>query len=198
MPATGRARLVVLSGPSGAGKTTVLRSVFQQCSLPLVASVSATTRPPRPGEVDGSDYHFLSTEEFEARRTRGEFLECFEVFGRGHWYGTLLEEVRAGLAAGKWVVLEVDVQGALSVMQQHDDAISIFVRPSSVAELERRLRGRGTETEAAIRRRLRQAREELALAHRYRYQVINDDVAGAVRQICDILTQESEADPDAR
>ena len=81
-------------------------------------SVSATTRPPRPGETDGIDYHFLSDEEFQLRRQRGDFLECFEVFGQGHWYGTLRSEVTTGLAAGKWVVLEIDVQGALAVMQR--------------------------------------------------------------------------------
>ena len=191
-------RLIVVSGPSGAGKTTVLRGVFQRCRLPLVASVSATTRAARPGEIDGKDYHFLSNEEFELRRKRGEFLECFEVFGRGYWYGTLSSEVTSGLAAGKWVVLEIDVQGALAVMQRHDDVISIFIQPGSRQELERRLRGRKTETEEAIQRRLEQADQELALADRYRYRVINDDVDRAVLETCNILTQESEADRDAR
>ncbi len=186
-----------MSGPSGAGKTTVLRRLFERCRLPLVASVSATTRPPRPGETDGVDYHFLSDEQFAARRERGEFLECFEVFGRGHWYGTLSDEVTTGLEAGKWVILEIDVQGALSVMQSRDDAVSIFIRPESADEIERRLRGRATEAEEAIQRRLQQAHGELALADRYRYQVINDDVERAVQEICDILTQESEAAEDA-
>jgi len=105
-------RLVVISGPSGAGKTTLVERVFQKCPLPLVRSVSATTRPPRRGETNGVDYHFLSPEEFQARKNRGEFLECFEVFGRGYWYGTLSSEVATGLAAGKWVVLNIDVNGA--------------------------------------------------------------------------------------
>ena len=191
-------KLIIVSGPSGAGKTTVLRGVFQRCRGPLVASVSATTRPPRPGEVDGRDYHFLSGEDFQLRRKKGEFIECFEVFGRGYWYGTLASEVTSGLQAGKWVVLEIDVQGALAVMQRYEDVISIFVRPSSLAEIERRLRGRGTESEEAIRRRLQEADQELALAHRYRFQVVNDDVDQAVEEICNILTQQSEADRDAR
>ncbi len=198
MPVDSSGKLVIVSGPSGAGKTTVMRGVFRQSALPLVASVSATTRAARPDEVDGIDYHFLTEEEFDARRKRGDFLECFELFGRGYWYGTLQSEVTTGLEAGKWVVLEIDVQGALAVMQRYADAVSIFVRPSSIEELQRRLRNRGTETDEAIQRRLQQANRELALADRYRYQVINDDIDQAVREICDILTQESEADRDAR
>jgi guanylate kinase len=187
-----KGRLVVVSGPSGAGKTSVMRRVYRTCGVPLVRSISATTRPPRSDETDGADYHFLSEEEFASRRARGDFLECFQVFGRGYWYGTLRSEVATGLAAGKWVVLEIDVQGALAVMGQFPDAITIFVRPGSVAELERRLRGRGTETEEAIQRRLARANEELRLADRYRYQVINDQIDRAVDEICHILTQHGE------
>lgn len=183
---------IIVSGPSGAGKTTVLRGVFEKFDgkQVLVSSVSATTRPPRPGEVDGVDYHFLTKEEFDLRRRGGEFIECFEVFGRGFWYGTLKSEVSSGLNAGKWVVLEIDVQGALAVMQSHPDAISIFVHPDSIEGLQRRLRGRGTETEEALQRRLQKASSELALADRYDYQVVNDDLDRAVQEICDILTQE--------
>lgn len=190
---------MVVSGPSGVGKTTLMRRVFEHPPVPLVRSISATTRPPRPGEVDGVDYHFLTQQEFQLRRKRGEFLECFDVFGRGHWYGTLLSEVTSGLEAGKWVVLEIDVQGALAVIQRHHDAVTIFVRPASIEQLEGRLRGRGTETEEATRRRLEQAEHELSLADRYRYQVVNGDLDQAVRRISDILTQEqeSEADQDA-
>lgn len=181
-------RLVVVSGPSGAGKTSVMQRVFDASTLPLVRSVSATTRSPRLGETDGVDYHFLTDGDFQTRRQRGDFLECFEVFGQGHWYGTLESEVATGLAAGKWVVLEIDVQGALTVMQQFPDAITIFIRPSSRQELERRLRGRGTETEEAIESRLARADRELALADRYQYQVINDNMDQAVQELCGILT----------
>jgi guanylate kinase len=189
-------KLVVVSGPSGAGKTTLLRLVRQRCGVPLVAGVSATTRPPRPGEVDGTDYHFLTPQEFDERRGRGEFLECYEVFNRGYWYGTLWSEVAAGLKAGKWVVLNIDVNGAQAVLERYRDAISIFVRPSSMEELRRRLELRGTETEAAIRRRLEQAQYELTLADRYRYQVINDQIDLAVEQICGILTEQWEKERD--
>lgn len=180
-------RIVIISGPSGAGKSTVVRRLLQQCRLPLVLSVSATTRAPRPGEQDGVDYHFLSAAEFARRRAAGEFLECKEVYGRGHWYGTLRSETATGLAAGNWVILEIDVQGALAVLEECPQALTIFVHPGSPEELERRLRGRGTESEDSIRRRLDAARQEMAFRDRYRYQVVNDDLDRATREICTIL-----------
>jgi guanylate kinase len=185
-----RGRIVVVSGPSGVGKTTVLRQVYQCSPVPLVASVSATTRPPRPGEVHGVDYYFLTEEEFARRREQGEFIECFQVFGRDYWYGTLASEVAGRLEAGQWVLLEIDVQGAREALARYPDALTIFLRPSSLEELERRLRGRGTEKEEAVQRRLEQARTELAQASWYRYQVINDKVDQAVQAICDILVRE--------
>jgi guanylate kinase len=186
-PAITNGKVVIVSGPSGAGKTTVMRRVFRECPLPLKHSVSATTRPPRPGEIDGRDYFFLAPEVFAEYRERGEFLECFEVFGRGYWYGTLWSEVQAGFEAGEWVVLEIDVQGAMAAMERFPDALSIFIRPGSFEELERRLRGRGTETEDAVSRRLARAKQELELADRYRHQVVNDDIDQAVAEICSIL-----------
>jgi len=187
MPNSTAGTLVVISGPSGAGKTTVLRRVFEECGRPLRASISATTRSPRPGETDGVDYHFLSRDEFARRREAGEFLEACEVFGTGDWYGTLRSEVTPSLTGGEWVVLEIDVQGTLALLDEFPDALTIFVRPSSIDELERRLKARGTESEAAIRRRLETARHELEFAGRYRYQVINDDVDRAVAEMCRIL-----------
>jgi guanylate kinase len=163
-----------------------LKGLLERCPG-LAMSVSATTRPARAGEHDGVDYYFLSAAEFERRRATGEFLECYEVFGRGYWYGTLASEVAPSLAAGKSIVLEIDVQGAMAVLQRYPDALTIFVHSSSLEELERRLRGRGTETEDAIRRRLEVARRELAAADRYRHQVVNDDVDRAVQEICDII-----------
>lgn len=182
-------RIVVFSGPSGVGKTTVVHRVLETCPLPLTLSISATTREPRAGEVDGVDYYFLSKAEFERRQEAGEFLESFEVFGRGHWYGTLRSEVATSLNAGKWVALEIDVNGAMQVIEQYPDAITIFVRSASLQELERRLRGRGTETEEKIQRRLETARAELEFLDRYRYVVVNDTVEQAAREICEILTQ---------
>jgi guanylate kinase len=180
-------RLIVLSGPSGVGKSTVLRSLLARHPDRLRLSVSATTRPPRPGEQEGVDYYFLTPQEFARRRQAGEFLECCEVFGRGHWYGTLLSEVTSSPGDEKGVVLDIDVDGAEKVRAQFPYAPTIFLRPSSEAELERRLRARGTESEEAIQRRLEVARRELARADQYKYQVVNDTVDRAVEQISEIL-----------
>lgn len=185
-------RIIIVSGPSGVGKGTVLREVFLRCRLPLMSSVSATTRSPRPGETDGEHYHFMSREEFTRRREHGEFLECFEVFKGGDWYGTLHEQVKQAVADGQWIVLEVDVQGAMAVMEQHPEAISIFISVDDEEELERRLRGRGTESEEAVQRRLARARLEMAEADKYRHTVINDTVEKAAERLCDILLQNAE------
>jgi guanylate kinase len=180
-------RLVIISGPSGAGKSTVVRRLLERCPLPLVLSVSATTRPPRPGEQDGVDYHFLAPEEFRRRAAADQFLEWKEVFGRGHLYGTLRSETQAGLADGRWVVLEIDVEGAMTVLQQHPEAITIFLHPGSAEQLEQRLRHRGTESEQSIRRRLEVAGREMDCRERYQYEIVNDTVDRAVQEICDIL-----------
>ena len=179
-------KLVVISGPSGVGKSTILRRLLTD--LPqLIPSVSATTRPPRAGERDGIDYHFLSAEEFEKRRAAGEFLECCRVYGRQHWYGTLVAEVAPRLAAGAWVVLEIDVEGTLSILERYPDAVTIFVEPGRPEQLEERLTGRGTESPEAMARRLEVARRELLEAHRYQHQVVNENLEAAVDSIKRIL-----------
>lgn len=186
-------RLVIVSGPSGAGKTTVVQRVFQRGSVPLAAAVTATTRPPRDGERDGVDYHFLTPEEFARRRRNGEFLETCEVFGKGVWYGTPRSEVESKLQTGSWVLLNIDVDGAREVMNRYPDAISIFISPGDEVELERRLRQRGTDNEESIRRRLQRARYEMAQANHYRHVVINDQVERAADEIARILSQYQES-----
>lgn len=186
-------KLFIISGPSGSGKSTVLRRLLESCDVPMVLSVSATTRPPRPGEQNGIDYHFLSDDEFQAALARGEFLEAKEVFGHGRWYGTLWSEVRRGWQDGKAVILEIDVEGALTAKQAVPDAVMIFLHPGSVEELERRLRARATESEDEVRRRLETARRELEKLPLYQYEVINDDVERAAYEICEIIRRETGA-----
>lgn len=181
------AHLVILSGPSGVGKSSVVRRLLERCDLPLELSVSATTRPPRTGEVEGRDYLFLSPAEFQRRKANGDFLESAEVFGRGDWYGTLRETVTTGLKQGKWLILEIDVEGALQVLASFPRAVTIFIHPGSPQELERRLRGRKTESEVDIQRRLEVARRELSFADQYRFVVRNDDLDQAVNEICQLL-----------
>jgi len=187
MTPTRLGKLVVISGPSGVGKSTVVRQVLARLGDRMYLSVSATTRPPRPDERDGVDYYFLSDAEFARRCAAGDFLECIEVFGRGHWYGTLWSEVRSSLARGKWVILEIDVDGAREVLEQYSEAVMIFIRPASLGELERRLRSRGTEDEESVQRRMAVARHELHLSDQYDYQVVNVTVPQAVDEVCEIL-----------
>lgn len=186
-PATDTQRVVIISGPSGAGKSTIVRELLGSCPLPLRLSVSATTRAPRPGEQNGVNYHFLTLAEFAQRRAAGEFLECKEVFGRGDWYGTLESEVQAGLRQGCWMVLEIDVEGAMAVLQRFPSAITIFLYVGTLEELERRLRDRGTDKEDAIQRRLEVARRELEALPFYRHRVVNHTVEQSVVDICEIL-----------
>ena len=189
-------RLIIISGPSGAGKSTVVRRLLTECKLPLQLSVSATTRQPRPGEEDGKDYFFLSPDKFSDLQQADAFLECKEVFGHGHWYGTLREQVAAAIDDGKWVILEIDVQGAMAVLEKAEfDPITLFIHPGGIKELERRLRSRGTEDEDSINRRLATAESEMPFAHRYQYEIINGDVDNAVAEICQILNDQREKHP---
>ncbi len=182
--------ILVLSGPSGSGKTTIVNRLIAESPVKLVKAVSATTRPPRKQEIDGEDYYFLSADEFEQKRQAGEFLECAEVFGAGYWYGTLRSELDRAKRAEGWALLEIDVQGALNVMQEYPQTVTIFLTASSEQEYEKRLRARGTDSEESILRRMETARRELNMAERYRYRVVNDDLDRAVREICEILARE--------
>ncbi len=177
--------LVILSGPSGAGKSTVLRRLLALGDLPLHLSVSATTRPPRGPERDGVDYHFWTRERFDACVAAGEFLEWAEVWG--NCYGTLRAEVEPYRARGVGVILDIDVQGAAQLRNNCPDAVTVFLRTSSLDEYERRLRHRHTEDEPAIQRRLAGARAELAHAGEYQHQVMNDELEAAVADLHALL-----------
>lgn len=178
-----RGRLIVVSGPTASGKSTLWRRLVQRPGVAF--SVSATTRPPRAGETDGQDYFFITPEEFERRAGAGEFLEWARVHGR--FYGTPRAGVEAALATGRDVVLEIDVQGAAQIRRSGLPAVSIFVMPPSYEVLEQRLRARGTEDESEIQRRLTVVRSEMAEAPHYDHQVVNDDLNRMVAEVEAIL-----------
>ena len=173
-----RGFLFIVSSPSGGGKTTLIRRLLAEPpGEALRFSVSHTTRPQRDGEVDGREYHFVTAGEFEKMARNGEFLEHNEV--HGNFYGTAKAEVLPRLAAGEDVVLDIDVQGARDIRAAHPEAISIFIVPSSAAELERRLRARGLDGEDAIRKRLINAAKEVEQAEAFQYVIVNDDLERA-------------------
>jgi guanylate kinase len=182
--------LIILSGPAGVGKTTVITRLLQEPGgMPLRQSVSVTTRPPRDGEVDGVAYHFWARQRFLDQVAAGGFLEWAEV--HDHHYGTLRGEVDDYRARGVGVILVIDVQGAAQVRRLYPDVIDVFLEPPSLAELERRLRGRGSESEATLQRRLANARRELERAGEYRYRLVSDNVERTVAGLRQIIAQHS-------
>ncbi|WP_457568455.1 guanylate kinase [Desulfurobacterium sp.] len=179
--------LIVISAPSGTGKTTLVNMLMK--SHPDMAfSVSCTTRKPRPGEINGKDYYFISLEEFEKKIEKNELLEWAEVYG--NFYGTPKDRVIKALNEGKDILLDIDTQGALQVKKNYPDAVLIFILPPSLAELERRLKSRGTEDEETVEKRLLIARRELKFATRYDYIIINDKINEAYKKLESIVTAE--------
>lgn len=181
-----RGVLFVFSGPSGVGKGTLKAKLFEEFADRIAYSVSATTRGPREGEVDGKDYFFISRQEFERRVKNNEFLEHAQF--AGNCYGTPRAYVEKLLDSGMNVVLEIDVQGALQVMKSMPECVSVFILPPSFEELEHRLRGRGTETEEKVRERLETAKRELPYAPQYDYQIVNGgDIEAAYQSLRDVF-----------
>ena len=179
--------LIVISGASGTGKGTVCKELLTR-EAGIAYSVSATSRTPRAGEQDGREYYFRTRAEFEKMIAAGEFLEYADVYG--NYYGTPLAPIEERRAAGEDILLEIDTQGALNVMERCPDGTFIFLLPPSLEELQRRITGRGTESEESLARRLAAARDEILLGKRYRYAVLNDAVEAATERIQTILAPE--------
>jgi guanylate kinase len=187
-PETGR--LYVITAPSGAGKTSLVKALMQR-EPKLRFSVSYTTRAPRSNEVDGRDYHFISRESFEGMRQRGEFLEHAQVFDNA--YGTGLASVEKALAAGTLLLLEIDWQGARQVRARLPRARTIFILPPARAALEQRLRGRSTDSDAVIARRLRDAAEDIAHFREFDFVVVNDEFERAVEELLSVIHERGAA-----
>ena len=182
--------LLVISGPSGTGKGTLIKRLMDEDSS-LVFSVSATTRAPRPGEIDGVHYHFVTNEQYDQLVAENAFVEYANV--HGNRYGTLRSEVYQRLERGENVVLDIDVQGALNVIASEKEKVSIFILPPSMKVLRERLTGRGTETEEAVERRLHNAIWEISQKDQYEYKVINDDLDDCVRKLQAIITAQKQS-----
>jgi len=183
-----RGLFVIISGPSGVGKGTVRKALFEMEGHDLVYSISMTTREKREGEVDGVDYFFVTEEEFEKRIKEGKFLEYAKFVG--HYYGTPKDKIDAQLAKGKEVVLEIEVQGANQVREKAKDGVFIFIAPPSRGALYKRLLRRGTDSEKSINKRMDKANREFPLAHKYDYIVVNDEVTNAADRIMAIIRAE--------
>jgi guanylate kinase len=188
-----RGRLIVIAGPSGVGKGSVVKELLSRDSDGLALSVSATTRPPRPTEVDGRDYHFVDADAFDRLILEHGLLEWAEVFGNR--YGTPSEFVQVQRSSGRDVILEIDVQGAGQIRERVPEALLILLEPPSLDELARRLRGRGTESEERIERRLAEAARELDQRNLFDHVVVNDDLRTASSQVAAII-QASRSDSE--
>jgi guanylate kinase len=181
-----RGMLLVVSAPSGAGKTTIVKEVLRQYPS-FGFSVSATTRQKRPGEVDGKDYFFISRDEFQRRIADGELVEFEEIYS--NYYGTLKSEVEKALSNGQDIVFDVDVNGGLSIKAKFPEAVLIFVKPPSAEILRKRLEGRGSETAEQIDRRMGRVQMELEKGERFDYIIINDELKRAVNEVFDIINK---------
>ena len=182
-------KLIVITGPSGVGKGTIVRSLTRKYPQ-LYLSISATTRKPRPGEVDGRDYYFLSRAEFKSAIADGEFLEWAEY--AGNYYGTPKTKVQKLIDSGKWILLEIELIGARIVSELFPDAVKIFLLPPSMAELEARLHKRGKDSESAIEERLLRAKEEIAASEEFKIRIVNQDLPTAIQDVAKVIFEERE------
>ena len=180
-----KGKLIIVSGPSGSGKSTVTKIVKDKLNIPL--SISATTRNPRDGEIDGKDYFFLSEEEFKNKIANDEFYEYAEV--HGNYYGTLKKTVEDNLNRGLNVILEIDVQGALIDKEKKKDAILVFFRTKDMEVLEKRLRDRKTDSEEVIQTRLKNAETELKYENKYNYTIVNESLENSIQELIDIINK---------
>lgn len=180
-------KIIILSAPSGTGKSTIISRIIDNQELRLGFSISATSRAPRGEEQDGREYYFISNEDFHRRAERGDFVEWEEVYP-GTCYGTLRSEVERVTSGGRNLIMDIDVRGGLNVKRCYgDEALSIFILPPSLEALERRLRGRATDPEERIRKRLAKAEYELGFADSYDCQVVNDDLDRAVSEVAALI-----------
>lgn len=184
-----KGKIIILSAPSGTGKSTIIGRIIERAELKLGFSISATSRAPRGAERNGREYYFLSSDEFRSKVAAGDFVEWEEVYP-GTCYGTLKSEVERVTFSGRNLIMDIDVKGGVNVKRYYgDDALSIFILPPSLAELERRLRGRATDSEETIAKRLGKAEYELGFADRYDVRIVNDDIEHASEEVAQAIKQ---------
>ncbi len=187
-----KGRLIVVSAPSGAGKTTIVKAILTKYPS-MMFSVSAATRPKRETEVDGKDYFFLPRDEFERRIAAGELVEWEEIYG--NLYGTLKKEVDKALTSGRTMLFDIDVKGGLSIKRKYpDDSVLIFIKPPSIEILRDRLRNRKTEDDATFKRRMDRVEMELGMASQFDFQVVNDDLQKAIDEVDKIVIEHTSAE----
>ncbi|GCE63354.1 guanylate kinase [Candidatus Mycoplasma haematohominis] len=186
--ASKKGKLILIAGPSGVGKKTLIGELIKDSSLNLMFSISCTTRKKRTEEQDGIDYFFISKEEFQRKIDNGQMLEYAHFFD--NYYGTPKEWVEEKLSQGINILLEIETEGFNQIVEKYPDVVSIFILPTSLSELERRLRNRGTEDDHDISMRLKKAEKEIIEASNFKYQVVNDDIQKAVNELKKIITSE--------